>query len=195
MSPLTANCRLRFELDGVMVGVGVTVGEMVRVGVIVGTSGPAGGSVASGVSVGSSGPAGGSVASIVAEGWGVSVAPMVGNSRAVAVSVGTAVGCRVQVGSGVGVGLKLPDGMATITRLMTMLPTMTMLRSHRTFWLVVCLLRLLTKASLREKSSGIIPQVGILSKKPWEAGEVKLDAKVRNQKSASCSLQKRAHPL
>jgi len=148
--------------EAVVVGKAVVVGVTGAMGVTVGSTGPAGGSVASGVSVGSTGPAGGSVASVVGEGLGVSEGPMVGNGKSVAVSVGVEVGCLVQVGRGVGVGLVLPDGKATITRLMIMLPTMTMLSSHRIFWLVVCLvvLRLLTTTNLHEKCLRIIPQVG-----------------------------------
>lgn len=143
--------------EAVVVGKAVVVGVTGAMGVTVGSTGPAGGSVAPGVSVGSTGPAGGSVASVVGEGLGVSEGPMVGNGKSVAVSVGVEVGCLVQVGRGVGVGLVLPDGKATITRLMIMLPTMTMLSSHRIFWLVVCLvvLRLLTTTNLHENASGL----------------------------------------
>jgi hypothetical protein len=92
-------------------GVTVTVGVMDNVGEI------------SGVSVGRDGPMIGSVASSVG---------VAGGSVGLRMSdaVGSNSGVKVGRGAGVGAGR---DGKATITRLNTMLPTMSRLTSHRIF--------------------------------------------------------------
>jgi hypothetical protein len=124
----------------VSTGVAVSVGVSLRGGVTVG------------VSVAGSGPSAGSVGSNVGDG---------GNSvgRGVAVDGGRG----VRVGQGVGVGLA-GWGRATMIRLITILPTMIRLNTHRIFWLVVrfWLVRLLKTVYLLQTCARIIPQPTVL---------------------------------
>jgi hypothetical protein len=100
----------------------------VTVGVAVGNTGPISASVAvglgEGVAVGNEGPTGGSVAANVGGGSG--------DGLGEGVALGS--GRGVQVGQGVGVGWT-GSGRATMTRLITMLPTMSRLMSQNRVWL------------------------------------------------------------
>jgi hypothetical protein len=105
-----------------------------------------------GVSVGSMGPIGGSVAVAVGDG--------VGDDACVEVGLGNG----VYVGLGVGVGTGA-EGKATMTRLITMLPTISKLMPHSILSLRLRLrvLRLLTTMNLLTVCSGIIPQPAALA--------------------------------
>jgi hypothetical protein len=131
-NPVHQEGNSRLAPAGVMMSVGEmeTVGDMFTVGEISGVSagraGPMIGSVASGVGV-----AGGSV------------------GRGISDAVGSRAGVKVAGCAGSGAGR---EGRATSTRLNTMLATMSMLTSHRIFWLRLGFwrLRLLTKLNLLE---------------------------------------------